>query len=696
MVNIFINRVNKNINLEATCIVNRNKNQMINIFKKNNLKISNIIDNKFQIFGKVESYNKMLSSQLYYCKTGDYNYIAPLKSNRIINGITSINFDSDIKFNSYLQFSPNASPSYFTPLHLATLYNFPTNMDGTGQKIGIIELGGGYIMSDITAYLSYLGITATPNITDISVDGAINSGDPTQNDSGEVALDIEIIIALVPKAAIRVYFGQNSLMGFYNAIYSAINDNCNVISISWGTDETNVSSSTKNLYSALFTTAANKGINILCATGDYGSGNKTMSLNPGFPASVPSCIACGGTTLTTNSNRSSIISETVWNNNNGMATGGGISQYYAKPSYQSSVTSINMRGIPDISANADPYTGYIIYINGGFVVFGGTSAVAPLISGLIAIINQTYNMNIGLINTSVYNDPSVCRDITVGNNDTIGGGGNSYKASVGWDPCSGIGVINGLLLMNLFSSNTITCNFTSSTNNGNGPLLVNFTDTSSGNPTSWLWNFSDGSMSTIKNPSHTFNNSGIYNVTLSCSNDFNSGTITNNITVLPIASFTATPLTGIKPLTVQFTNTSQYTNSNKFLWNFGNGTTSTRVNPSCKYNTSGTFTVTLTVTNMNKVNSISTHTNMITVNSPPVASFTGTPLSGKKPLTVQFTDTSSGNPTSWLWNFRNNTTSTLQNPTKIFTKSGKYNVKLTVTNIYGIKTIIRNNYITVK
>jgi kumamolisin len=122
----------------------------------------------------------------------------------------------------------------FTPLQLATLYNFPTGLDGTGQKIGIIELGGGYTISDLKMYFTKLGITGTPNVTAVSVDGAVNNPGDTSGDSVEVILDIEIVMAIVPKANIRVYFAPNTDKGFYDAINKAITDNCGVISISWG------------------------------------------------------------------------------------------------------------------------------------------------------------------------------------------------------------------------------------------------------------------------------------------------------------------------------------------------------------------------------------------------------------------------------------------------------------------------------
>ncbi len=259
----------------------------------------------------------------------------------------------------------------FNPLQLATLYNFPTNLNGSGQKIGIIQLGGGYIMSDITTYFSQLGINVTPNITSVSVDGGTNNPKDTSGASIEVILDVEVIASLVPNAHIRGYFAPNSFQGFYDAIASAINDNCNIISISWGAPEANWSSNALSSYNNLFQIASTKNITILAASGDNGSSDGLSGNNVDFPSSSPWVLACGGTTLQT-INNTSISSETTWT-----GSGGGASKTFTRPSYQNNlppnVLSIigNKRGSPDICGDADPNTGYVLYSasqGGNFVV----------------------------------------------------------------------------------------------------------------------------------------------------------------------------------------------------------------------------------------------------------------------------------------------------------------------------------------
>ena len=166
----------------------------------------------------------------------------------------------------------------------------------------------------------------------------------------------------------------------------------------------------------------------------------------------------------------------------------------------------------------------------------------------------------------------------------------------------------------------------------------------------------------------------------------------------PVASFIATPVTGSSPLTVQFTDQSSG-NSLSYSWDFNNDgiVDSTQQNPTYTYNTVGTYTVKLTVTNSSGTNSI-TNTNYITVNNgEPVANFTATPTSGLAPLNVQFTDQSTGTVTGWAWDFNNDgiIDSTLQNPTYTYNTPGNYTVKLTVTNTKGTDDEIKTNYITV-
>ncbi|MCA1572327.1 MAG: PKD domain-containing protein [Chloroflexi bacterium] len=163
----------------------------------------------------------------------------------------------------------------------------------------------------------------------------------------------------------------------------------------------------------------------------------------------------------------------------------------------------------------------------------------------------------------------------------------------------------------------------------------------------------------------------------------------------PSASFTGTPTSGTAPFDVVFTDASTGSPTS-WLWDFGDGTSSTEQHPAHTYTSAGTYTVALTVRNATASDTLA-QTEYITVSpeSPPTASFTGTPTSGAGPLEVTFADTSTGEPTSWAWDLGDGTTSTDRNPSHTYTAAGTYTVALTVTNDGGSDTRTRTDYITV-
>jgi kumamolisin len=351
-----------------------------------------------------------------------------------------------------------AAESQFTPVEIAALYNFPANLDGTGESIAIIELGGGFKTADLKTYFSNLGVTM-PSISSVSVDGATNSptGSPDGPD-GEVMLDIEVVGAIAPKAKIFVYFTPNTDQGFLDAITHAVHDTVNnptVISISWGGPESSWSAQSLQQFDQAFQAAAALGITITIAAGDNGSsdGVSDGQAHVDFPASSPNALACGGTKL--NASTTAISSEVVWNEPNDGATGGGISDVFPLPSYQenagvppSANSNKNVgRGEPDVAADADPATGYSVRIDGQDTVIGGTSAVAPLWAGLVARLNQSLGKPVGFLNPVLYGftaQAGVFREITSGNN-------GAYSAGPGWNACSGLGVADGTKLLQALS-----------------------------------------------------------------------------------------------------------------------------------------------------------------------------------------------------------------------------------------------------
>lgn len=341
----------------------------------------------------------------------------------------------------------NAVEQAFYPNQLSAIYGFPKDLSGKGQCIAILELGGGYRSEDIAAYFTQLGLP-TPDVTAVSVDGSKN--DPTTTDSAdaEVLLDIEVAAAIAPDARVVVYFAPNTDKGFFDAIHAAVYDKENkpsVLSISWGSPEDNWTDQSKKTYSDAFQTAAMLGVTVCVAAGDNGSSDGVSDgrVHVDFPASSPFVLACGGTTLTAKNQE--IVSETVWHN-----TGGGVSDYFDKPDYQQQIevpTSLNGgfagRGVPDIAADANPDTGYRVLVDGQNLVIGGTSAVAPLMAGLIALINQQQEKLAGFIHHDLYSGKYKCRDITEGDNKTVQGN-RGYAAAEGWDACTGWGVLYGV------------------------------------------------------------------------------------------------------------------------------------------------------------------------------------------------------------------------------------------------------------
>lgn len=226
---------------------------------------------------------------------------------------------------------------------------------------------------------------------------------------------------------------------------------------------------------------------------------------------------------------------------------------------------------------------------------------------------------------------------------------------------------------------------------------IQFTDKSTNLPTSWSWNFGDGSaLVTTKNPTHSFSAAGNYTVTLTAANSTGSHTKTQTITVkatgsAPIASFTATPTITTVGTNVTFTDNSSNTPT-EWLWEFGDGTTSTLRNPTHAYSSANTYTVTLTVTNSFGNNSI-TKSSYIRVGKAPVAAYIGSPTTINTGEHVQFTNQATNSPTSFLWSFGDGSNSTEQNPNHTYNSAGIYTVKLTVTNDFGTNAKTNTKYI---
>jgi kumamolisin len=331
---------------------------------------------------------------------------------------------------------------------LCAAYNWPTGLAG-GGVIAIVELGGGWVMSDMTSFFASIG-QPVPSITDVSVDGTENT--PNQSGSAgeadyEVALDIQVsgaaYYAATGKAAtIRVYWSQD----IGTAVAKAAADGCAVCTISWGSDEAEWGTAAAQQMETTAESATAGGMAVFAAAGDNDSsdGGPTPA-NVDCPSSCPHVVACGGTNKTA-------TTETVWNDDpgetNGEGTGGGYSTVFPVQAFQigappapASTQYGKGRMVPDVTGDADPNTGYNIFVHGSATVVGGTSAVAPLYAGLFA----AFGTKLGFVTPTLWKNQSDFNDITVGGN-------GFYNAEPGPDPCSGIGSPIGTRIAALFTT----------------------------------------------------------------------------------------------------------------------------------------------------------------------------------------------------------------------------------------------------
>lgn len=342
----------------------------------------------------------------------------------------------------HFRIRPRTTPSEvsYDPAAVAAYYDFPTELTGANQTIALIELGGGYDPAQMSAYFAAKTIRRTGTLEAVPVDGVQNKPQGNSNGpDGEVQLDIEVAGSVAPAANLAVYFGSNAGSGFLDAVAAAVHDTQrapSVISISWGGPETGWAGQDVDAMDQVFQSAASIGITICAASGDNGAsdGEAQGTLTVDFPASSPHVLGCGGTKLPRQG------AETAWNDGaQGGATGGGYSTHFNRPDWQSGNTRTG-RGAPDVAGDADPATGYNVTIDGQDTVVGGTSAVAPLWAGLIALINQSVGKNAGFVNPVLYANSGAMTDIVSGNND-------GYQCGPGWDPVTGLGTPKGSMVL---------------------------------------------------------------------------------------------------------------------------------------------------------------------------------------------------------------------------------------------------------
>jgi kumamolisin len=343
------------------------------------------------------------------------------------------------------------------PNQVAALYGIPRDRDVSMQCVGIVALGGGYLPSDLAVAASQMG-QVPPVVIDQSVSGATNSFGGGSSFDQEIALDLQVLAGLLPRARIIVYFTPNTRRSLTDAIHQAVFDEVNrpsVLSLSWGSAEKFWSPADRDAVQAALADAARLKVSVVIAAGDElaTGGLIDGKAHVWFPASSPYALGCGGTALTLN--EGTIAGETVWKENF-TGTGGGISDVFPVPAYQNHLLlppSVNdggiRRGVPDVAAAAARTPGYRIVVGGQTTVKDGTSAATPLWAGLIAIANAERGSRIGLVNSFLYANRGVCRPITQGDNRVNGKG---YDAGPGWNACTGLGVPNGAKVLAALSA----------------------------------------------------------------------------------------------------------------------------------------------------------------------------------------------------------------------------------------------------
>jgi PKD repeat protein len=303
--------------------------------------------------------------------------------------------------------------------------------------------------------------------------------------------------------------------------------------------------------------------------------------------------------------------------------------------------------------NATNETGYRVYLatgNGAFNRLSPDLAAGARAATISSLATGTYRVYVTAFNSAGESAASNTANVTIG---------TSVSASFNVSPSAGVAGVT-----------TFVC-----------------TDTSTG-ATSWSWNFGDGGTSTLQNPTHIYNAPGAYTIQLTANGQsFASRVVSVSSGVA--SDFSFTPSNPTTQTNITFNDRSSG-NITSWLWNFGDGTSSTQQNPVKRYTSGGNYPVTLTVSTSTGQQSINAHTVSVTTatpGSPPVsAAFAISPSTAAVRANVAFTDQSTGSPTSWQWNFGDGSFSSAQNPTHAYNTQGSYGVSLTVFNASSSST----------
>ena len=441
-------------------------NQMVTYLSSEGLHVSSVSSNRLLIdvsgsLTTVEhAFNMSIDDYMFkgrsvYAPTGE-----PSMPTNMANLVLNISgLDNVAKYRHATTQIHAADPAGgFRPADLRTAYDMNpllSTVDGTGQTTAIFELDG-YLPNDVTTYLNDFGLGAA-KFSNVFVDGTSNTAGPG---AIEVELDMEVVSAITPGANQKIYIGPNSTTGVNDTYNKIVTDDiAKVTSTSWGECEAASGNSELSALDNIFAQAAAQGQTIFAASGDSGAFDcNDNNLAVDSPADDPHVVGVGGTNLQVGTG-SVYGSESVWSNPNdtqrspnGAGGGGGLSTFFAKPAFQTGpgVDSNTMRHVPDVSADADPASGYFVFCTAsaagcpasGNVEVGGTSAAAPLWAGVAtdtnAFLASQGKSSLGNVNAELYTlfnttqSFTAYHDITVGNN-------LHFNATAGYDLASGIG-----------------------------------------------------------------------------------------------------------------------------------------------------------------------------------------------------------------------------------------------------------------
>jgi kumamolisin len=348
----------------------------------------------------------------------------------VVQGVVGLD-NHAVKHTNNVRAHRPAAPSGYSPAQLRGAYDTGSLGTGSGQSVALWEFDG-YQASNISTYDKQFGLSSSTPKT-VSVDGANYDARPGDG-QGEVELDIEIVQAMAPGASTLVYEAPNSDQGEIDMANQIATDNkVSVVSISWGSCEPDTTPSAITGTSNAIKQATAEGISFFSASGDDGSKDCTRSQTGSavdavdYPASDPNVTGVGGTHLTVSG--ASYGSESAWS-----GSGGGTSTVFSAPSWQAGVNG--KRTVPDVSADADPNSGYAIFSAGSWQVYGGTSCAAPMWAGFAALVGG----RLGAANQALYSAKGA------GFHDVTSGGNGTFKAGPAYDQVTGWGSYDGAKL----------------------------------------------------------------------------------------------------------------------------------------------------------------------------------------------------------------------------------------------------------